>query len=272
MESITTISPAKINLMLRVLNQRGDGYHELQTVFKLLDWGDQMIFTFNDLDGDSKVSITGFKNLLLENNLIYQASELLRPFIQTPFNVAIDVKKSIPQGGGLGGGSSNAATTLTILNAHWGCQLSQEELMAMALKLGADVPFFVFAHDALATGVGENLSPIDLPVKHVLLLFPDCTVTTGDVFKDSKLKRNQLAVSEKLVLNESSWINDCLPVVLSNYPKIKKVYDGASVDYKVYLSGTGSTLFILFDDISQAEKAKKMAQAICKCHLINAKK
>lgn len=254
--------------MLRILGQRSDGYHELQTVFKILNWGDEMQFKFTDSGVEPAISISGFKKLKLEDNLIFQAAAILKPFAQSPCNVSIEVDKVIPQGGGLGGGSSNAASTMKVLNEHWKCQLSQTQLMSLALRLGADVPVFILSKDALAMGVGEHLTPINLPKHHVLLLFPDCAVPTVDVFKSDMLERKQTEVFEKDVLLKPSWINACLPVVLSNYPEIKRVYDLMSENYKVYLSGTGSTLFILFDDCTLAEQAKKMADAICKCHLI----
>ena len=267
-QTITIQSPAKINLMLRVLGRRPDGYHELQTVFKILNWGDHMHFTCNDFGGEAEIQISGFAGLAIEDNLIYQAAKLLKPYVISPCKVTIDVEKYIPQGGGLGGGSSNAATTLKVLNNCLGCDLDQKQLMQLGLKLGADVPVFILSKDALATGVGERLKPIELPEQHILLMFPECSVPTADVFKNDMLERSQMAVTENEAFQKDAWINACLPVVLSMYPKIKRLYEIMSTNYKVYLSGTGSTLYILFDELDLAEKAKKKALAHCKCQLI----
>ncbi len=265
---ISMLSPAKVNLMLRVLCRRPDGYHELQTCFKILNWGDEMTFNFSPEIEATNVTISGFPGLQVTDNLIYKAAQLLKPWVSTPCNVDIDVLKRIPQGGGLGGGSSNAATTLKVLNDKWGCKLSQKELMVQALKLGADVPVFINSSDAIATGVGEILEDIILPKQYVLLLFPKCKVPTESVFKDSELNRNQVAVHREEAKKSKFWVNDCLPVVLKKYSEIKRVFDALSIHYTVFLSGTGSTLFMVFDDSEAAEKAKKMAQTICSCHLI----
>ena len=270
MAVVKALSPAKINLMLRVTGQRADGYHELQTCFKLLNWGDDMHFDFIDALTHSEVDVKGFDDIPIQDNLIYQASQLLQPHIKKHQSVSIDVTKKIPQGGGLGGGSSNAATTLKVLNKAWDCQLTQRKLMQLGLQLGADVPVFVLAQDALGTGVGEALMPVALPQHHVLLLFPECSIPTVDVFKNKGLKRDQKPIPSQEVAEARHWINDCLPVVLANYPSVNHVYQALSQYFHVYLSGTGSTLFILFDDLDAARKAKKMAQTVCSCHLVPA--
>lgn len=260
--SINILSPAKINLMLRIIGRRDDGYHELQTCFKILNWGDEMQFNFDEAESEPpQISIYGFPGLAKEQNLIYQAAQLLNAHISTPKNVSIHVKKQIPQGGGLGGGSSNAATTLKLLNHQWGCDLPADELMHMGLQLGADVPVFLFGQDALATGVGEQLTSLQLPQKHVLLLFPNCQVPTAEVFGHPQLKRNQKQVSFEQSSEPEFWINDCLDVVLNEFIEIRRVYRLMSSSDHVYLSGTGSTLFMLFDDIDQAQNAKRKAQA-----------
>jgi 4-diphosphocytidyl-2-C-methyl-D-erythritol kinase len=144
--------------MLRILGQRDDGYHQLQTYFQLLDWGDSM--QFSTLKED-KIKIFGdFNNLAIENNLIYHALELLLPYKKANIGIQINVDKYIPQGSGLGGGSSNAATTLLMMNKLWNCELSNKQLQNKGLKLGADVPIFILNQSAIAEGVGELLTPI----------------------------------------------------------------------------------------------------------------
>lgn len=262
------LSPAKINLMLRVLGQRPDGYHDIQTCFKILPWGDWMRFEKED-NASCEVVISGFTNIPQEDNLIHRAADLLKPKALNPSRVHIEVDKVIPAGGGLGGGSSNAATTLKVLNQTWDCRLSQQQLMDMSLSLGADVPVFIAGFDALATGVGEQLVPCEFNLKHVLLLFPDCHVITAEVFNHPNLKRDQTAVTSLQAQDPTHWINDCLDVVLETQPEVRQVYRTLSDHYSVYMSGTGSTLFAVFEDLSQANEAKKMAQSVCPCHLLS---
>ncbi len=265
---IQILSPAKINLMLRILGRRDDGYHELQTCFKILPWGDQMRFVVLGHDGCA-VTVSGFSGLPQENNLIHHAVELLKPLAQKPSVVSIDVEKVIPTGGGLGGGSSNAATTLKVMNEVWACGLSTDQIMKLALTLGADVPVFITGTDAIATGVGEQLRPHHFPLKHVLLMFPDCHVNTAAVFSHPELKRDQWPVPLAEINERRHWVNDCLEVVLKTQPAVKQIHQFMCGVAEVYLSGTGATLFALFDDQKAALKAKKMAQSVCPCHLVS---
>ena len=276
---LSLVSPAKLNLFLHINGRRDQtqafpGYHELQSVFQLLDRGDVMHFTLEETQ-DIRITPT-LKDIPLKDNLIYKAAMALQYKVSQStqhempnnYGIHIHIEKNLPMGGGLGGGSSNAATTLIALNHLWNTHFTIDELADLGLALGADVPVFILSKDALATGVGERLKPIELPEQHILLMFPECSVPTADVFKNDMLERSQMAVTENEAFQKDAWINACLPVVLSMYPKIKRLYEIMSTNYKVYLSGTGSTLYILFDELDLAEKAKKKALAHCKCQLI----
>ncbi len=251
------LSPAKINLMLRILGQRDDGYHLLQTYFQLLDWGDNMKFT---LTNNNAITIEGeFASLPVTDNLIYKAAKLLEPHKKHHTGIIISVEKKIPQGSGLGGGSSNAGTTLRILNTLWQCNLAQQQLQEFAIKLGADVPIFVLNQSAIATGIGEKLTPYSIENYYFVLIFPETSVTTADVFNDINLNRNQIAIENSDIKHKDNWTNACMDVVLNKFSEIKNKYLLASKFTPVYMSGTGSTLFSCFDS------KKKALQFIQQC-------
>lgn len=244
--------------MLRILGQRRDGYHLLQTYFQLLNWGDEMQFlpykNMNTID-NMEIKIHGqFVDLKQQDNLIYKAAQLLLPYRKIATGVEIKVDKKIPQGAGLGGGSSNAGTTLRVLNKLWQCDLTQQQLQKLAVKLGADVPIFVLNQSALATGIGEKLLAYEVDSYYfVLLLFPQVNIATIDVFADKDLIRNQTAIAADKVRDKKYWTNACLPVVLEHYPEVAKMYKIATKIAPVYLSGTGSTLFANFDSSQKAQ-------------------
>lgn len=248
------LSPAKLNLMLRILGQRNDGYHLLQTYFQLLNWGDKMEFSPQQKD---QILIEGeFDDLKLEDNLIYKAALLLLPYRQARQvrqGIKITVEKNIPQGSGLGGGSSNAGTALRILNSLWKCQLSHQKLLELALTLGADVPIFVLNHSAMATGIGEKLIPYDVKNHYFVLIFPNISIATVDVFKNKNLNRNQKSIDLQHINDTFNWTNACLSVVLENYPELSKVFEQASKIASIYMSGTGSTLFACFANKEKSE-------------------
>lgn len=238
--------------MLRILGQRNDGYHFLQTYFQLLNWGDYMEFAPSS---SNNINIHGnFNALKQQDNLIFKAAELLIPYKKTKQGVDITVEKNIPQGSGLGGGSSNAGTTLTSLNSLWKCDLSQQQLQEMAIKLGADVPIFVLNKSAMATGIGEKLVPFKMSRYYYVLLFPKTSISTIDVFSDKMLERNQSAIAMDDLNNNSNWTNACLPVVLKNFPEVRDMYKIASEYSPIYMSGTGSTLFSCFKNQVDAKQ------------------
>lgn len=246
------LSPAKLNLMLRILGQRSDGYHLLQTYFQLLNWGDMMEFSLQQKD---TIIIDGsFNGLKIEDNLIYKAASLLFPYRKIKQGITIAVEKNIPQGSGLGGGSSNAGTTLRVLNSLWNCQLSQQKLQELAVKLGADVPIFVLNQSAMATGIGENLIPYDIQPYYFVLIFPETSISTVDVFKDKYLNRNQNTIALSSIHDTSHWTNACLSVVLKNHSEINHVFNIASKIAPIYMSGTGSTLFSGFENLESAKR------------------
>ncbi len=263
------LSTAKINLMLRILGQREDGYHLIQTYFQLLDWGDSMDFRSSDKD---EITITGqFNNLTKKNNLIYKAAKSLLPYRKSKHGINIHVDKNIPQGSGLGGGSSNAGTTLRILNKLWKCDLTQEQLQELAIKLGADVPIFVLNQSAMARGIGEKLTAYTIDKYYFVLIFPTTSVATAEVFNDKNLKRNQTAVNIDDVNDQKNWVNACLPVVLKNFPEINGMYHEVSKHSAIYMSGTGSTLFSCFPNQVKAEQFIKQCPGHWKVTLCQSK-
>ncbi len=244
------LSPAKINLVLRILGQRTDGYHLLQTYFQLLNWGDEMEFT---LQSNPAIEVTGnFGNLKKTDNLIYKAAKLLEPHKKIAKGIDISIQKNIPQGSGLGGGSSNAGTTLRLLNKLWQCGLTQEQLQKYALSLGADVPIFVLNQSAWATGVGENLEVYSIRNYYFVLIFPPVQISTIDVFSHADLPRNQQAIKTTDINDECNWSNACTSVVLSSYPAVNHMYSHATRYAKTHMSGTGSTLFCAFTNKQKA--------------------
>lgn len=202
MNTITTLSPAKLNLFLHITGKRNDGYHNLQTVFRLLDWGDNLTFVVspNIIKQENNPVRLHCKEQLTTNptdNLIIKAANALiktyqrsRPTKQLPI-IDIYLDKQIPTGAGLGGGSSNAATTLITLNQLWQLQLNKQQLMDIGVTLGADVPIFIYGQDAIAEGIGELLTPIHLPQQSYLLLTPSAHIATSDLFAHPQLCRNK---------------------------------------------------------------------------------
>ena len=182
------LAPAKLNLFLHITGRRADGYHALQTVFQLLDWGDLLHFTRRD-DGviARKTDVPGVPEA---DDLVVRAARLLQATTGCPLGVDVEIDKILPMGAGLGGGSSDAATTLLALNRLWGVGLSRQALQDLALKLGADVPFFVFGQNAFAEGVGEALQAVDLPKRFFLVVTPAVHVPTAAIFSEKALTRD----------------------------------------------------------------------------------
>ena len=192
MNKLIYSAPAKLNLFLHVVGRRSDGYHLLQTVFRFLDFSDQVSLTIRD---DNKIQLnTPILGVPAEKNLCVQAARLLQKESGTSLGVEISLEKLIPLGGGLGGGSSDAATTLLALNRLWELNWSREELMGLGLNLGADVPVFIFGENAFAEGIGEKLKPIKLFPAWYLVLTPPVHVSTADIFASKELTRNTIPV------------------------------------------------------------------------------
>ena len=254
-KSLTVSAPAKLNLFLHITGQREDGYHLLQTVFQFLDYADTISLTLRE---DGKINRTSdLAGVAAEADLVVKAAKRLQSHCATPLGVDIAVDKILPMGGGLGGGSSNAASVLVGLNHLWGCGLNQQELMELGVELGADVPVFIFAQSAWAEGVGERLKAVDLPEKWFLVLKPSINVSTAKVFSNSQLRRDCSAITIRDFL-EGQTENVCEKPVREMYPEV----DQALTDLARYcengeskLTGTGACVFAAFDNKEQAENA-----------------
>ena len=248
-ESVTVLSPGKINLALEITGRRTDGYHRLQTIFQLLDWGDTMRFSLTARPG-VRLSISGCDQLSTADNLIVRAAQALAAFQGGLPGVQIVLDKRLPVGGGMGGGSSNAGTTLRVLNALWGLNLSRASLLALALRLGADVPLFVGGQTAFGTGVGEQLTPYPLPSRWYVLLFPPVQVSTASLFQDERLMREAPVTSAQALF--ASQRNVFAPLLRADYPEIDAACRALAPYAEPQITGTGSTVFAAFDTSAQA--------------------
>ncbi|MCG8380102.1 MAG: 4-(cytidine 5'-diphospho)-2-C-methyl-D-erythritol kinase [Proteobacteria bacterium] len=259
-------APAKLNLFLHITGQRTDGYHLLQTVFQFIDLVDYI--DFNILNSDKIVRRSNLPDVKPENDLVIQAAHSLKEYTNCKFGVEINVKKNIPVGGGLGGGSSNAATTLHALNQLWDIKLGVEELASLGLKLGADVPVFIHAHAAWAEGVGEKLTPIEPQEDTYLLIYPGCSVNTAGIFRSPDLTRNTPAITIRAFL-EAGGKNDCESVVRDQYEEVTKALDWLSNFAPARLTGTGSCLFAVFSSRQEALEVNKQLPENWKGYVVN---
>ncbi len=249
--ALDLLSPAKLNLFLHITGRRSDGYHELQTLFQLLDWGDRMQFTANR---SGRISLDGPDlGIPQEDNLIYRAARLLQ---RDDLGVHISLQKQIPAGGGLGGGSSNAATTLLALNRLWELDFSRHHLQQMGAALGADVPVFVAGHTAWAEGVGEILTPVELPRDWFLILVPDCHVSTGEIFSHRELTRNTAPIKIAAFFEGASR-NDCQELVRRLYPEVDKALFFLEKFGEARLTGTGACVFARFGARAEAAAVQR---------------
>ena len=252
-------APAKLNLFLHVTGQRADGYHDLQTLFQIIDLRDELAFEI-DRSGviarvDDAASAPGpLAAIPSAEDLVVRAATLLRAKAGDPaLGVRIRLRKRIPLGGGLGGGSSDAATTLLVLNRLWACGLSVTQLAELGLTLGADVPVFVQGESGLGEGVGERLTALTLPERWFLVLHPGVSVPTRDIFQASELTRNSPILTIPALL-ASGGRNDCEPVVRKRYPQVAEALDWLGRFAPSRLTGTGSCLFASFDSAAAAER------------------
>ena len=249
--TLSLLSPAKLNRFLHITSRRDDGYHQLQTLFQLLDWGDQLHFMPND---SGAITLDGCDlDIPLEENLIFRAARLLQ---RGTLGVRITLDKKIPAGGGLGGGSSNAATTLLALNHLWGLGMPLSQLQALGAELGADVPVFVGAHTAWAEGIGEILTPVDLPERWFLILVPDCHVSTAEIFSHQQLTRNSPAI-KMAAFFEGDSRNDCQQLVRRFYPEVDNALKKLENFGEARLTGTGACVFASFGTAAEARAAQR---------------
>lgn len=253
MTCLTLPAPAKLNLFLHITGRRNDGYHELQTLFQFIDLCDQLSFRLTD---QPEIVLTpSIEGVADEDNLIIKAARLLQPYQQTPSGVVIHLTKILPMGGGIGGGSSDAATTLLALNQLWQCQLSLKTLAQLGKALGADVPIFVFGHAAFAEGIGELLTPIDPKTPYYVLLKPNCEVPTGQIFTDKYLTRDTPAIRISHALKLDGH-NDCLEVARRLFPEVDEAFLWLSQYGDAKLTGTGACMFLACASKDEAERVK----------------
>lgn len=255
-------APAKLNLFLHIVGRRPNGYHELQTVFQLIDWADTLHFARRD---DGRIVHTNpLPGVPPETDLTVRAARLLQQHCGVRFGVEIAIEKRLPAGGGIGGGSSDAATTLLALNRMWQLDLPRSELQALALQLGADVPFFVFGRNAFAEGLGEELHAVDLPHRYFLVVNPRVHVATDKIFRDPLLTRDSKIVTMAFFLEHTSknvlgtdeiFRNDMQAAVIREYAEVAAVIDWFSTFTTARMTGSGASVFAAFDTKAEAEAA-----------------
>ncbi|MGP5210876.1 4-(cytidine 5'-diphospho)-2-C-methyl-D-erythritol kinase [Psychrobacter alimentarius] len=302
--TISRLSPAKINLFLHITGKRADGYHNLQTVFRLLNWGDYLHFSVADdavmqtANSESDANTLCHQLLVLagaegitadiEDNLIFKAARALLAFaIQSDAlprqlaQVTVTLDKHLPMGAGLGGGSSNAATTMLVLNELWQLNFTCDELIKVSAKVGADVPIFIFGQDAIAMGIGEELTAIDLPDQQYLVLTPDAHVNTAKLFAHPKLSRDIAPLSIDIIQSQSNdyvqnlntpYHNVFTPVVTSLAPAVEEALNYLQgLEQQALgtarMTGSGSAVFLPLDASIATDKkllAKWVEEAPCK--------
>jgi len=251
-------APAKLNLMLRVVGRRADGYHLLQTVFQFIDLCD--VLSFHRRPDGMVRRLNDVAGIPEPDDLVVRAARLLQQETGCPLGADILIEKRIPMGGGLGGGSSDAATVLVALNRIWGCGLDREALASLGLGLGADVPIFVHGHAAWAEGVGEEFTQIEPEEPVYLLLAPGVHVDTGQVFQDPELTRNSHRITIRDFLAGEHG-NDCLAVVRKRYPEVAQVFDWLDGKADARMTGTGACVFAPCASRAEAEALLAMRPA-----------
>jgi len=269
-------APAKLNLFLHVVGRREDGYHLLQTVMRFINLSDTLSF---DLRRDGRLTCDNSLNVAPEDDLVLRAARLLQRRSGTTLGAHIVCEKRIPAGGGLGGGSSDAATTLIALNRLWQTKIERADLLKMGAALGADVPFFLFGQTAFAESIGERLTRVNVPDAAYLLVQPDAFVATADVFAAPDLTRNAEAVK---IADFAAWLkhgaeqglglfgrNDLEPVVLAQYPNVRLAAGFMSEQrLQVRMTGSGACLFAPCETLAQAQASQqKIAAKIAQCEV-----
>jgi 4-diphosphocytidyl-2-C-methyl-D-erythritol kinase len=245
------LAPAKLNLFLHITGRRTDGYHELQTLFQLIDLCDSIRIAVRR---DGRIErASGPSGIPPADDLAVRAAHGLKAAAGTRLGATIRIQKRIPLGGGLGGGSSDAATTLMVLNALWGCGLSVPELAALGLPLGADVPVFIQGFSAWAEGIGDRLTPQQLPSRWYLIIHPGLAVSTREVFQSPELTRNSPLITIRAFF-QSGGRNDCEPVVRARYPQVAEALEWLASRANARLTGTGSCVFAEFASAIEAER------------------
>jgi 4-diphosphocytidyl-2-C-methyl-D-erythritol kinase len=249
-------APAKLNLFLHVTGKRPDGYHDLQTLFQLIDLCDSIGIQVRE---DGRIErITGPRGVAEEDDLVVRAAGTLKAASGTPLGATLRVIKRIPMGGGLGGGSSDAATTLIALNRLWRCDFSPERLADLGLALGSDVPVFVLGSSAWAEGRGERLTPVELPERWYVILHPGVSVPTAQVFQAPELTRNSPPITLRDFF-QSGGRNDCEGLVRARFPEVAAALEWLGQHAPSRLTGTGSCVFASFATAADAERVAARA-------------
>jgi len=254
------MAPAKLNLFLHVTGRRNDGYHLLQTVFQLIDYGDMLHFSLRDDEAIHRS--TALEGVPEHADLAVRAALLLQSAIRRKKNTQvpgadISIEKHLPMGGGLGGGSSDAATTLMALNHLWQGGLSRAELMALGMQLGADVPFFIFGGNAFAEGIGEALTPVATPDCWFVVIEPGVSVPTAAIFQSSELTRNTkpVKISDFSATEVKFWKNDLQEVASKQFPPIAEAIEWLSAYGDARMTGSGACVFCPVADEVRADEA-----------------
>lgn len=242
--------PAKLNLFLHIVGRRNDGYHLLQSVFQLIDWCD--VLTLKPIPENEVRRIDPILGVPSEQDLVVRAAQLLKEHCKIDRGVEISLEKNIPMGAGLGGGSSDAASTLIGLNALWDLHLDIATLCQLGLKLGADVPFFIFGQNAFVEGVGEKLQPISLESQDFVVIFPNQGIATAQIFQDPQLTRDHAPITiDRFLASPSSYqSNDCQAIAVQKCPEVKQALDWiykAVPNSAPCMSGSGSSVFAALD-------------------------
>ncbi|AHZ75265.1 MULTISPECIES: 4-(cytidine 5'-diphospho)-2-C-methyl-D-erythritol kinase [Pseudomonas] len=258
MQTLTLPAPAKLNLWLHIIGRRADGYHELETVFQFLDHGDELSFAVRD-DGVIRLH-TEIEAVPHDSNLIVRTARKLQEQSGTTLGADIWLTKVLPMGGGIGGGSSDAATTLLALAHLWQLDWDEDRLAALGLSLGADVPVFVRGHAAFAQGVGEQLTPVDPEEPWYVVLVPQVSVSTVEIFSHPQLTRDSLPLKMRPV-PEGNSRNDCQPVVEQSYPEVRNALNSLGKFTEARLTGTGSCVFGAFPSKAEADKVLALLSA-----------
>jgi 4-diphosphocytidyl-2-C-methyl-D-erythritol kinase len=258
-------APAKLNLFLHITGRREDGYHLLQSIFQLIDLCDWLQFTPRQ---DDKISLNGLDQVGQQDNLIYKAALKIQPFATKHCGLDIHIEKHIPMGAGLGGGSSNAATSLIVLNQLWQCGLHLEQLAELGLALGADVPFFIHGHNAWAEGLGEQLEYINLVQKKYIVLKPDCFISTQMLFSQKTLTRNtKPSTFCAYQLTPSTFGNNFEPVARRLYPEVEEAMQYLDQFGRAKLTGTGACVFTEVNVEMNVDEIMKNSP--CTAYLVN---
>ncbi|MGC3982051.1 MAG: 4-(cytidine 5'-diphospho)-2-C-methyl-D-erythritol kinase [Steroidobacteraceae bacterium] len=245
-------APAKLNLCLHIVGRRADGYHLLQTAFQFIDLMDELRFYKRPAGVIERIA--GPADVPADKDLVVRAARLLAANASVQQGVAIELAKRIPMQAGLGGGSSDAATTLVALNHLWGCGLSLDQLAELGLQLGADVPVFVRGQAAWAEGVGEQLTPVDFPELSYLVVQPPVSVSTAEIFQASELTRDTPLTTIRAFLAGGGH-NDCTSTVRARYPAVAQVLDWLGALGEAKLTGTGACVFAGWPERGAAERA-----------------